>query len=118
MRRLDAKAKTNGEAKFGLDVYFPDMLVAVVAHSPVFGGTVKSFDATAAKAIKGVRDVVKVPTGVAVIADHYWAAKKGRDVLKIDWDPGAGASFGTTTQFRNIENWLPPKAFPPGKPER
>jgi isoquinoline 1-oxidoreductase beta subunit len=100
MRRLDAKAKSNGDAKFGLDVYFPDMLVAVVAHSPVFGGTVKTFDATAAKAIKGVRAVVKIPTGVAVIADHFWAAKKGRDALKIDWDPGAGSTFGTTTQFQ------------------
>jgi isoquinoline 1-oxidoreductase beta subunit len=99
-RRLDAKAKSNGEAKFGLDVNFPNMLVAVVAHSPVFGGTVKSFDATAAKAVKGVRSVVKVPTGVAVIADHFWAAKKGRDALKIDWDPGAANTFGTTTQFQ------------------
>jgi isoquinoline 1-oxidoreductase beta subunit len=91
------------------------MLVAVVAHSPVFGGTVKSFDATAAKAIKGVRDVVKVPTGVAVIADHFWAAKKGRDVLKIDWDPGAGNSFGTTTQFEEYRKLAGIKGIPAGK---
>jgi isoquinoline 1-oxidoreductase beta subunit len=57
---IDGKAKVNEEAKFGLDVHFPDMLIAVVAHVPVFGGTVKSFDASAAKAIKGVRDVVKI----------------------------------------------------------
>ena len=69
-KRLDAKAKVNGHASFGMDVHFPGMLTAVVAHSPVFGGTVRSFDATAAKAIKGVREVVKIPTGVAVIADH------------------------------------------------
>jgi isoquinoline 1-oxidoreductase subunit beta len=115
MRRLDAKAKANGEAKFGLDVYFPDMLVAVVAHSPVFGGTVKTFDATAAKAIKGVRDVVKVPTGVAVIADHFWAAKKGRDALKIDWDPGAASTFGTTTQFAEYRKLAGTNGIPAGK---
>jgi isoquinoline 1-oxidoreductase beta subunit len=115
MRRLDAKAKSNGDAKFGLDVYFPDMLVAVVAHSPVFGGSVKSFDATAAKAIKGVRDVVKVPTGVAVIADHFLAGEKGRDVLKIDWDPGAGNNFGTTTLFQEYRKLATTRGIPAGK---
>ncbi|MBO9204682.1 MULTISPECIES: xanthine dehydrogenase family protein molybdopterin-binding subunit [Niastella] len=115
MRRLDAKAKTNGAAKFGLDVYFPDMLIAVVAHSPVFGGTVKTFDASAAKAVKGVRDVVKIPTGVAVIADHFWAAKKGRDALKIDWDPGAGKSFDTVSQFQEYKKLAGTKGTPAGK---
>ncbi|MFL5747463.1 MAG: molybdopterin cofactor-binding domain-containing protein [Niastella sp.] len=115
MRRLDAKAKSNGDAKFGLDVYFPEMLVAVVAHSPVFGGTVKTFDATAAKAIKGVRDVVKIPTGVAVIADHFWAAKKGRDALKIDWDPGAGSTFSTITQFQEYRKLAGTKGTPAAK---
>ena len=98
-KRLDTKAKSNGEAQFGIDVHFPDMLIAVVAHAPVFGGTVKSFDGTAAKAIKGVKEVVQVPTGVAVIADHFWAAKQGRDALKIDWNNGPGENITTHTQF-------------------
>jgi isoquinoline 1-oxidoreductase beta subunit len=114
-KRLDAKAKTNGQAAFGLDVYFPDMLTAVVAHSPVFGGTVKSFDATAAKAIKGVRDVVKIPTGVAVIADHFWAAKKGRDVLKVEWNNGANESFNTVSQFDSYKKLATTKGISAGK---
>ena len=98
-KRLDSKAKVNGEARFGMDVHFPDMLIAVVAHGPVFGATVKSFDATAAKAIKGVKDVVQVPTGVAVIAEHFWAAKQGRDALKIEWVNGPGENITSSTQF-------------------
>lgn len=114
-KRLDAKAKTNGQATFGLDVYFPEMLTAVVAHSPVFGGTVKSFDATAAKAIKGVRDVVKIPTGVAVIADHFWAAKKGRDVLKVEWNNGTNESFSTASQFDSYKKLATTKGTSAGK---
>lgn len=114
-KRLDAKAKSNGDAVFGIDVHFPGMLTAVVAHSPVFGGTVKSFDATAAKAIKGVREVVKIPTGVAVIADHFWAAKKGRDALKIEWNNGAGESFGTISQFDSYKKLATQRGIPAGK---
>lgn len=114
-KRLDAKAKVNGEAKFGLDVYYPGMLIAVVAHSPVFGGTVRSFDASAAKAVKGVSDVVKVPTGVAVIADNFWAAKKGRDALKIEWDPGPGESLNTTSQFEEYKKLAATKGTPAAK---
>jgi isoquinoline 1-oxidoreductase subunit beta len=114
-KRLDGKAKVNGEATFGLDVYFPGMLTAVVAHSPVFGGTVRSFDATAAKAIKGVREVVKIPTGVAVIADNFWAAKKGRDALKVQWDNGAGESFSTVSQFDSYKKLAEKRGIPAGK---
>lgn len=114
-KRLDAKAKANGQASFGLDVYFPDMLTAVVAHSPVFGGTVRSFDATATKAIKGVRDVVKVPTGVAVIADHFWAAKKGRDVLKVEWNNGTNESFNSVSQFESYKKLATTKGISAGK---
>lgn len=98
-KRLDGKAKINGEARFGMDMHAPDMLIAVVAHGPVFGAKVKSFDATAAKAIKGVKAVVKVPTGVAVIAEHFWAAKQGRDALKVEWINGPGENITTNTQF-------------------
>ena len=92
-KRLDTPEKITGKAVFGIDVQFPGLLTAVVARSPVFGGKLRGFDATAAKAIKGVRHVVEVPSGVAVIADHYWAAKQGRDALKLDWDRGPNSKL-------------------------
>ena len=104
-KRLDTPEKITGRAQFGMDVRFPGLLTAVVARSPVFGGRVRSFDATAAKAIPGVRKVVQVPTGVAVVADHFWAAKLGRDALKIDWDLGPHATLDSTAlreQFRKL----------------
>ena len=90
-KRLDGPEKINGTAKFGQDVQFEGLKTAMVARAPVFGGKVKSFDDTASKQIKGVHNVVQVPTGVAVIADNYWSAKQGRDALKIDWDLGENA---------------------------
>ncbi|WP_363800354.1 xanthine dehydrogenase family protein molybdopterin-binding subunit [Lysobacter firmicutimachus] len=104
-KRLDGPEKIDGRAKFGMDVHFDGLLTALVARAPVFGGTVKSFDATAAKAVPGVRDVVQVPSGVAVVADHYWAAKLGRDALRIDWDLGPHAGLDTgrlREQFRQL----------------
>jgi isoquinoline 1-oxidoreductase beta subunit len=84
--RLDTFDKTNGAAKFTMDVALPGMLVALVAHSPRFGGTVKSFDDKAARAVPGMVTVVRIPTGVAVVANGFWAAKRGRDALKVEWD--------------------------------
>ena len=104
-KRLDTPEKITGRAQFGMDVHFPGLLIAVVARPPVFGGKVRSFDATAAKAIPGVRKVVRVPTGVAVVADHFWAAKLGRDALKIEWDLGPNAGVDSTAlrdQFRKF----------------
>jgi isoquinoline 1-oxidoreductase subunit beta len=95
-RRLDNPEKINGKAKYGLDIQFPGLLTAVVAHAPVFGARVNTFDAAKTKAIKGVRQVVQIPTGVAVLADNFWAAKMGRDALKIDWNLGANAGISTT----------------------
>jgi isoquinoline 1-oxidoreductase beta subunit len=97
--RLDTGVKTDGSAMFGMDVHFPGMLIAVVAHGPVFGATIRSFDASAAKAVKGVQDVVQVSTGVAVIADNFWAARKGRDLLKIEWNFGPGEAIDSRTQL-------------------
>ena len=94
-RRLDSKAKVSGTAEFGIDVKRPNMLVAVVARAPVFGATLKSFDAAKAKAVPGVVDVVQVPSGVAVLGKHFWAAKQGRDALTLDWDLGAGTALAT-----------------------
>lgn len=92
-KRLDGPEKINGTAIFGQDVHFDGLMTAMVARSPVFGGSVKSFDAGAAKQIKGVQQVVQVPSGVAVIADNYWAAKQGRDALKVEWNLGPNAGL-------------------------
>jgi len=88
MKRLDTPAKVDGSAKYGIDVTVPGMLVAQVAHCPIFGGKLAKVDATKAKKVPGVRHVVEIPTGVAVVADHFWAAQKGRDALDIKWDDG------------------------------
>ncbi len=97
VRRLDTPPKVDGSAQFGIDVKVPGMLVAVVARSPVFGGKVTSFDAAKAKAVPGVRQVVQISSGVAVVADGYWPAKKGRDALAITWDEGPTASVSSAT---------------------
>jgi isoquinoline 1-oxidoreductase beta subunit len=94
-QRLDTPLKISGRAKFGIDVWVPGMRVAVVARSPVFGGKVKSFDATAVRAIEGVRDVVQISSGVAVVATGYWPAKQGRDALKVEWDEGSVAAVSS-----------------------
>ena len=89
--RIDARAKSSGQQSYGIDVRLPGMLTAVVARPPVFAARLKSVDDGAAKAVKGVKAVVRVSVdrggeGVAVIADGYWAAKLGRDALKLEWD--------------------------------
>lgn len=93
--RKDAFAKTNGTAQFTQDLHLPGMLVAVVAHPPRFGGQAKSFDATRARSVKGVVDVVQIPTGIAVLARDTWSAKKGRDALVVEWDEGSGFALGS-----------------------
>ncbi len=95
VRRLDLPDKVRGKAEFGIDVQVPGMLVGVVARSPVFGGTAKSWDEAAAKQVAGVKQVVKVSTGIAVLADGYWAAQKGRAALKVVWDEGPAAKLTT-----------------------
>jgi isoquinoline 1-oxidoreductase subunit beta len=97
IKRLDTPAKVRGETIFGIDVQRPGLRVAQVAHSPVIGGTVKSFDASKAEAVPGVRAVIEIPTGVAVVADHFWAAQKGREALEIEWDEGANASLSSAS---------------------
>ncbi len=90
-KRIDSKIKVNGTAEFGIDVRQPKMLHAVVARCPVFGGTVKSFDGTKAKAVRGVTSVQQISSGVAVVADNTWSAMEGRNALEITWDEGANA---------------------------
>lgn len=88
--RLDIPAKVAGSAVFGIDAGPADARVAMVARSPVFGGRVRSFDASAALAVAGVDEVVEIDAGVAVVARGYVAASAGRDALVIDWDNGTG----------------------------
>ena len=91
--RLDIPEKVNGTAEFGLDVKRPDMLIARVVRCPVFGGKVASFNADKTKAVPGVRQVVQISTGVAVVADNYWAASRGAQALEVKWDEGSLANL-------------------------
>ena len=95
VKRLDAPAKVNGNAVYGIDVRPPGVKIATLAQSPVFGGRVKSLDETAAKAVKGVRQIVRLDDAVAVVADHMGAAKKGLAALNIEWDDGQHANLTT-----------------------
>jgi isoquinoline 1-oxidoreductase beta subunit len=101
IKRLDTPSKVNGSAGFGIDVRLPSMLHASVARCPVFGGKVKTFDATKAKAVPGVKQVIQVSTGVAVVATDTWSAMQGRRALEITWDEGANAA-NTTDGIRKL----------------
>jgi len=94
-KRLDTPAKVNGTAVYGIDVRPTGVKIATLAQSPAFGGRVKSVDDTAAKAVKGVRQIVRLDDAVAVVADHMGAAKKGLAALKIEWDDGQNANLST-----------------------
>src|ERR1700722_1240242 len=93
--RVDAAAKSDGTAQFTIDVAMPGMLVALLKRPPLFGATVKSFDAAAAAAVPGVVKVVQVPGGIAVVATGFWAAKQGREALKIEWDDSKAEKRGS-----------------------
>lgn len=95
VKRLDAPAKVDGSARYGIDVRLPGMKVAALAQSPVFGGRVKAVDDRAALEVRGVRQVVRLDDCVAVVADHLGAANKGLAVLSIEWDDGANASLSS-----------------------
>ncbi|ACY16450.1 xanthine dehydrogenase family protein molybdopterin-binding subunit [Haliangium ochraceum] len=87
--RVDVAGKTNGAAQFTLDVYLPGMLTALVARPPRFGAKPARVDASAAEAMPGVVQVVEIASGIAVVAKNFWAAKKGRDALAIEWNEDA-----------------------------
>jgi isoquinoline 1-oxidoreductase subunit beta len=97
VRRLDTPPKVDGSAQFGIDAKVPGMLVAVVARCPTLGGKVASFDATEAKAVPGVREVVQISSGIVVVGDGYWPAKKGRDALQVTWDEGPNARVSSAS---------------------
>lgn len=114
--RRDIPPKLDGSARFGLDVRRPGMLYAVVARCPTIGGKPKRWDAQRAKAVKGVREVLEIPAvrdngvfstgGVAVVAEHTWAAISGRDALAIEWDAGAAAGESSAALSRQMEELL------------
>lgn len=111
VRRKDSAAKSNGTARYTQDVRLPDMLVAMVAHPPKFGAKVKSFDATAAKKVAGVTAVYEIPTGVAVVANSTWAAKQGRDALKVEWDETKAETRGSAqllAEFKDLASGKTP----------
>ncbi len=105
VRRIDSAAKASGREMFTLDVRLPGMLTAVVAHPPLFGATVRSFDATEARRVRGVVEVVQISRGVAVVAENTWAAMRGRDALKVQWDESQAekrSSQDLMTEYRAL----------------
>ncbi|HEX7328967.1 MAG TPA: xanthine dehydrogenase family protein molybdopterin-binding subunit [Casimicrobiaceae bacterium] len=94
--RTDSKAKSTGAAVYTQDLHLPGMLTAVVAHAPRFGAEVKSIDAAGLKGLPGIRFVVEVPHGVAVVGNSFWDAKKGRDALRITWDDASGFRYSSS----------------------
>src|SRR5262245_6374995 len=112
--RVDSKEKTDGSGLFTMDVYLPGMLTALIARPPRFGARVSSFDPAAALKVKGVRQVVEVPTGVAVLADGFWAARQGRAALKVEWDDTAAEMRGSEELFDSYRTL----AQQPGTPAR
>jgi isoquinoline 1-oxidoreductase subunit beta len=102
-RRLDAPAKVNGTAVYGIDVRPPGVKIATLAQSPTFGGRLKSVDDAAARAVNGVRQIVRLDDAVAVVADHMGAAKKGLAALAIEWDDGPHARLSTDDIASELE---------------
>lgn len=97
--RLDSVAKSNGTATYTLDVKLPGLLTAVIARPPRFGATVQSFDASEALQVPGVKHVVQVNEGVAVVAEGFWAARQGREALKVQWNESRAETGGSAQWF-------------------
>ena len=114
VRRVDAAAKTDGSAKFTLDFSAPGMLTALIARPPRFGATVRSIDAIGSRRVKGVTHVVQVPSGVAVVATSFWAARKGRNALRVTWDESRAERRGSDDLFAAYRAL----ALGPGRPAR
>ncbi len=102
--RLDARAKSSGHQSFGIDMRLPGMLTAVMARPPVFGARLRAVDDRAARAVRGVKGVFRVPLalgaeGVAVVADGYWSARQGREALQLDWGDDKVEKVDSTRQL-------------------
>ena len=109
MRRLDTPVKVKGKAVYGIDVKIPGMAIASLAQCPVIGGTPTSFDATATLKVFGVIKVVQISDGIAVLAKDFYAARKGRDALKIVWAEGSNANLSNTFVRKSLEEGLSQK---------
>ena len=103
-KRLDTPAKITGKAEFALDVVRPGMLYAVVARCPVTGGSVASFDPAPAKAVPGVKHVVQIPEGIAIVADNTWSAMEGRKALVVQWNEGENAALSSASIRETLAN--------------
>lgn len=120
VKRVDSAAKVKGQAKFSFDAALPNMAIAQVARSPYFGGKVKSFDASAAKAMPGVLWIGQVPSGVAVVATGFWQARQAKAALQIEWDAGAGGGLDSEVlrqEYRKLAATTGPVARKDGDPE-
>lgn len=110
LRRYDGPSKTNGTHPFTIDVKLPGMLTAVMIHPPKFGASAASFDASAAKAMPGVVDVVQTPRGIAVVGQNMWAALQARDAVTVQWDETSAETRGTAEimgEYRNLAAGTP-----------
>jgi isoquinoline 1-oxidoreductase subunit beta len=101
--RLDARPKVDGSGVYGIDVKLPQLLTAVIVRAPVRGGRVAAFDDRKTRARRGVVDVVHVEEGVAVIAEGYWEARTGAELLDVTWDEGHGGSIDSRALFASYE---------------
>jgi isoquinoline 1-oxidoreductase beta subunit len=120
MPRLDTPEKVNGKALFGIDARTPGMLTAVVTRPPVFGGKVKSFNGEKAKAVPGVKEVIQIESGIAVVATNFWSANLGRRALEVVWDEGPLAQLSTAgmrEQYSNLAKSPGALARKEGDPE-
>ena len=106
IHRLDTVGKIKGTEKFGIDYVIPGMLYATVAHPPAFQGSVKNFDSTKTKAVKGVNDVIKISTGVAVLAESTWSAFKGKSLLSVNWDNGPNVNVSSESIHKTMMDKL------------
>jgi len=102
-KRLDTPLKVDGRAQYGIDVRLPDMLYAALAQPPTLGGKVKRFDDTAAKSLPGYKATVQTSSGIAVVADSWYRARKARDAVKIEWDSGPNASLNDAAILRGLQ---------------
>ena len=113
LARLDTRPKVNGQQVYGIDLKMPGMLIATIKECPVFGGKLRRFDAQAAQAMKGVKQVLAVgDTAVAVVADTFWVAKTALEKVTIEWDEGPNASVSSASIAQMLQEGLTaPQAF-------
>lgn len=113
--RVDSAPKTLGQTKYTIDQFPPNVMTAVMVRSPKFGGKVKSFDGSAAEKVAGVIRVVQVPRGVAVVAKNTWAAMKGREALKVEWDLSAAETRSTDAMLKDARALIDKEGLPARK---